>query len=126
VRPQARRAIVPAACGQRGLVKGIDLGAASGGERIMPARPRLAALMQPELRLVPAIADDLHATGELRRHLVKKAGAQGRKRGIVEGPGLRVVGNGYARMIDHSRSSINAPSLTRRAASRATRPATVT
>src|SRR5690606_3210199 len=88
------------------------------------------ALVEPEDRLVAAVADDLHPAGELGVDFMKKAAAERRERGIVEGLGSCIVGYGNAGVVDHGcASSVRVGPDTRRAraaASSAASPATVT
>src|SRR5690606_9636718 len=66
---------------------------------------RLAALIQPEIRLLAAIAADLDAAGELLRHHMQEADAERFECRIVERLRTIPVGNGYAGVVDHGRRS---------------------
>src|SRR5690606_8130104 len=101
MRTQARPAIVAATGSHSRGVECVDIGAAGGGNGVVPARPGLRTLGQPEVRLGATITTHFHAAGELDGDLIEQGYAQRRKGGVVKGLGLIPVRDKNSNVIKH-------------------------
>src|SRR5689334_14374343 len=108
------------------LVEGVDLGAVSRSESVVPAGSRFLALVQPEIRLLAPVAADLHAAGELFRHRHHQLRAERAERRVVKRLRLRPVADVDARMVDHGDPSLRTSASACREASSAIRLAAIT
>src|SRR5208337_4127522 len=112
VRPQARRAVVPAPRRERRSIERLDLGARLSGEGDMRPALRLAAGPDPEEGLaLGAEAGVRLAAGLSGRHLMDRAKAEGLQGGPVKRLRAVQVGDRDPDVVEHAASPILAAGL---------------